>query len=222
MAKNVKLRGFKGFDKNWKCTPSGSDGLQYEVGKTFTTEKAELCKEGMHFCEYPLGCFGYYSPSASRYAEIEAINPTSETQEDTKRVTSKMKIKAELKIADLVTAAIEYVKEKSEPANTEHATGDRSAASATGDRSAASATGDQSAASATGDQSAASATGEHGVAIACGRYGKASGKSTNWIVLTERNVEWKIVGMKCVPVDGLVIKEDVFYTLINGEIVEAE
>ena len=105
------------------------------------------------------------------------------------------------------------------------ATGDQGAASATGNYGAASATGDQGAASATGYQGAASATGKESIALAAGKDCKAKGALGCWIVLAERG-EWDgnaypIVSVKAFKVDGKSIKEDTFYTLVNGEAVEA-
>ena len=105
------------------------------------------------------------------------------------------------------------------------ATGYRGAASATGYRGAASATGDQGAASATGDQGAASATGKESIALAAGKDCKAKGALGCWIVLAERG-KWDgntypIVSVKAFKVDGKSVKADTFYTLVNGEAVEA-
>ena len=105
------------------------------------------------------------------------------------------------------------------------ATGDQGAASATGDQGAASATGYQGAASATSYQGAASATGKESIALAAGKDCKAKGALGCWIVLAERG-EWDgntypIVSVKAFKVDGKSIKEDTFYTLVNGEAVEA-
>ena len=105
------------------------------------------------------------------------------------------------------------------------ATGDRGAASATGDRGAASATGYQGAASATGYRGAASATGKESIALAAGKDCKAKGALGCWIVLAERG-EWDgntypIVSVKAFKVDGKSVKADTFYTLVNGEAVEA-
>ena len=105
------------------------------------------------------------------------------------------------------------------------ATGYRGAASATGYRGAASATGDRGAASATGYQGAASATGKESIALAAGKDCKAKGALGCWIVLAERG-EWDgntypIVSVKAFKVDGKSVKADTFYTLVNGEAVEA-
>ncbi|MDC1811257.1 hypothetical protein POZ03_12385, partial [Bacteroides uniformis] len=99
------------------------------------------------------------------------------------------------------------------------------AASATGDYGAASATGYQGAASATGDYGAASATGKESIALAAGKDCKAKGALGCWIVLAERG-EWDgntypIVSVKAFKVDGKSVKADTFYTLVNGEAVEA-
>lgn len=86
--------------------------------------------------------------------------------------------------------------------------------------------GNQGAASATGYQGAASATGKSSVALAAGICGKAMGAIGCALCLIERG-EWNgetypIVSAKAVIVDGEHIKENVWYTLKNGEIVEAE
>ena len=120
------------------------------------------------------------------------------------------------------------------------ATGDYGASSATGYKGASSATGDYGASSATGNCGASSATGYKGsaiagdpdsIAIAWGYHGKAKGVKGSYLVLAdwdgnEKNYwtqnEWSLNGAKMVRVDGVNIKENVYYTMTNGEIVEAE
>lgn len=77
-----------------------------------------------------------------------------------------------------------------------------------------------------GNQGAASATGKESIALAAGKDCKAKGALGCWIVLAERG-EWDgntypIVSVKAFKVDGKSIKEDTFYTLANGEAVEAD
>ena len=164
------MKVYKGTDKDMRCK-----GLQYEIGKAVTVDgDVKLCERGLHACEMPLDVLNYYPPAESRYFEAELEGVTAEKRDDTKRVGNRLEMKAELSIAGLVKAQIEYVKERVTPENTEHATGDRGAASATGYQGAASATGDQGAASATGYQGAASATGDQGAASATGYQGAAS------------------------------------------------
>ena len=225
------MKGFKGFDKNLKCR-----GKQYEIGQIFEEEEASLCDRGLHFCEYPLDCFGYYQPAGSRFAEIEAEDVSDETNpNNSKRVAKKITVKNELSLKGLIEAAVKFTFDKAVWVDGDKATGYRGAASATGEQGAASATGYQGAASATGTQGAASATGTQGaasvkgdnsIALASGIEGKASGALGCWIVLAEwgqdENGIWKIKVVKSVQVDGKKIKPDTFYRLQKGEFVEEE
>ena len=113
-------------------------------------------------------------------------------------------------------------------------TGNRSAATNTGDYSATTNTGDCSEATNTGDYSVATNTGYDSVAtvegvdsIACslGVRGKAKGKKGCWLVLAQWEISCgyrKLLEVKSILVDGERIKEDTFYTLVDGQIVEVE
>ena len=203
------MKAYKGFDKDLKCR-----GYQYEVGKTFDTDKAVLCEIGFHACEYPLDVFGYYNPAESRFAEVDIEGDTGERKEDSKLCGTKIKVVAEIGIAGIVKAAVEYTFSK---ANWKKRSGKDN--NATGDRGAASATGDQGAASATGDQGAASATGIECVAVSVGYEGKAKGALGCWIVVTERNDDGEIVCVKTHKVDGKTIKPDTFYQVKGGKFI---
>ena len=235
-AKPVIVHGFKGFTKDLKCRDK-----QYALGETYEEAEASLCHHGLHFCEYPLDCLGYYEPGlGSRYAEVIAENPLDERDNDSKRVTKKLSIGGELSFRGLIEAAVKFTFDRAIWSDSDKATGDYGAASATGDYGAASATGDYGAASATGFQGAASATGDYGaayatggkgaasatgedsVAMASGQNGKAKACLGSWIVLAERDRNWKIQGMRCAVIDGEILKPDTYYTLQNGEFVKAE
>ena len=230
---------YKGMDKDMKCR-----GFQYEVGKEYETDKAIACECGFHACEYPLDVFNYYPPAGSRFFEVEQSGELSKSYDESKVSSTKIKIGAELNIAGLVKAAVEYTKERCTQGEGEKATGDYGAASATGDYGAASATGTRGAASATGDYGAASATGYYGaasatgtrgaasatgkasVAVASGFEGRAMGALGCAICLVERG-EWDgdtypIVSVKAAIVDGETIMPGVWYTLKDGEFVEVD
>ena len=101
-------------------------------------------------------------------------------------------------------------------------TGDQSAATNTGNWSAATNTGNWSAATNTGNQSAAIVSGKQSVAIAIGYQSKAKGSKGCWLVLGEKNGYGELIDVQCRKVDGVKIKEDTFYMLVNGEFKEVK
>ena len=210
---------YKGTDKDMKCR-----GFQFELGKEYVEEEAKLCDKGFHGCEYPLDVFAHYAPVGSRFFVADLDGVTYETEsDDTKRVGTKIKLKAEIGIAGIVKAAVEYIKERAESSNNQ--TCYRSAATNIGNRSAATNTGNCSVAANTGDRSAAIVDGKDSIAIVTGADSKASGAIGCWLVLTERG-DWSgdtcpIKEVRAVKVDGEIIKPGVFYKLENGEVVEA-
>lgn len=192
---------YKGTDRDMKCR-----GFQFELGKEYEEAEAKLCEKGFHGCEYPLDVFAYYNPADSRFfvADLDGVTDEMES-DDTKRVGTKVTLRAEIGIPGIVKAAVEYIKERT--GKTEDATGYQSAATNTGDRSAATVEGKES------------------VAIVTGIDSKASGALGCWLVLTERDA-WNgeiypIKEVRAVKVDGETIKPGVFYKLQNGEVVEA-
>ena len=215
------MKCFKGFDKDLKCRD-----FQYEIGKEYTEEKADICNCGFHACEFPMDVFGYYPPSDSRYCEVELEENGQKSSDDSKRVGKKISVKAEIGIAGIIKAGVEYIKEQVdwEDDNATN-TGDYSAATNTGYYSAATNTGNKSAATNTGNYSAAIVEGKESIALATGIKSKAKGKIGCFIVLTEWkeiNNEYHIVDIKSAKVDGENIKEDTFYMLKDGKFVEVD
>jgi hypothetical protein len=152
---------YKGTDKDMKCR-----GFQFELGKEYVEEEAELCVKGFHGCEYPLDVFAHYAPADSRFFVADLDGVTDEEGDDSKRAGTKIKLRAEIGIAGIVKAAVEYTKEKAE--SSKNQTGDYSAATNTGNRSAATNTGNRSAATNTGNRSAATNTGNRSAATNTG------------------------------------------------------
>ena len=160
------IKAFKGFNQDMTCTPTDEVEFQYEEGKEYEESGAVACEKGFHACEYPLDALGFYSPNESVYHEVE-LSGDIDRSEDDKTCASKIKIGAEISIAGLVKAAIEYTRERTKEENGSNdncgassATGDYGASSATGYKGASSATGNCGASSATGDCGASSATGD--------------------------------------------------------------
>ena len=174
------IKAFKGFNRDMTCTPTDDIKFKYEEGKEYEESGAVACEKGFHACEYPLDVLGYYSPNKSVYHEVE-LSGNVDSSEDDKTCASKIKIGAEISIAGLVKAAIEYTKERikkekdsDDDYGASSATGYKGASSATGDCGASSATGDYGASSATGNCGASSATGYKGASSATGNCGASS------------------------------------------------
>ena len=204
------VKSYKGFNKDMTCR-----GFQYEEGKEYEEEIVEVCDHGFHACEYPLDCLNYYSPNESVYHEVEQSGEIQKHNDDTKVASTKIKIGAEISIAGLVKAAIEYtVKRVNKEAESDENHG---------------------ASSATGYKGASSAEDKDAVAVAWGYKSKAKGVIGSFLVFadweytgSEDNTEydrnnqsaWVLNGAKMVQVDGENIKPDTWYTIENGEIEE--
>ena len=210
---NEVIKSYKGFNKDMTCR-----GKQYEEGKEYEEERAEACDCVMHACEYPLDCFVYYSPNEYVYHVVEQSGKISRRNDDSKIASTKMKIGAEISIAGLVKAAIEYTRERIQE--------DKEAEE---DCGASSATGYKGASSATGYKGASEANDPESIAVAWGYHGKARGVKGAYLVLAdwegdEENYwtqdRWSLKGAKMVRVDGETIKENTWYTMVNGKIVE--
>ena len=204
------MKAYKGFDKDLKCR-----GFQYEIGKEYREDKADLCHNGFHACENPLDTFAYYAPgNGSRFCEVELEEVTDQASpDDTKRCGKVIKIGAELNVAGICKAHFEYVTARCDPAKST-AAGDKEAASA-GSWGSASA-GSWGSASA-GYRGSASA-GENG--IACCRGGKVKGGKGCAICCAELDDNGYNIGIAAAIVDGERIKADTWYTVKSGEFVE--
>ena len=212
--KKTWIKAYKGFDKDLKCRH-----FQYEIGKTYEEPTAELCNSGFHACEYPLDVFAYYAPGdMSRYCEVDLDDVSDKKgNDDSKRCGKKIAVKAEIGIAGLVKASVDFVMENIKD--------EKKASTNTGDYSASTNTGDYSASTNTGSRSKADVSGKGSVAAALGIDSKAKGALGCWIVLAEwaqdDEYNWHRTDVQCFKVDGENIKPDTWYKLKNGDLVEA-
>ena len=195
--------GYKGFDKDLKC-----NDYQYKIGENHKVDSMKLCNYGLHFCENPFAVFRYYPPAnetPNRFALVQATDVSDEKGDDSKRVAKQLKVTAEIGLPGIIKAGVEYILSKVEDEKED--------------------TGYQSAATNTGDRSAARVEGKESVAISLGIEGKASGDIGCWLVLAEwEQLEdgWHRKDLQSILVDGEKIKEDVYYMLCGGKVVEAE
>lgn len=212
------IKSFKGFKPDMTCK-----GFQYKEGESYEEDTAIVCEKGFHACEYPLDCFRYYNPAESVFHEVEQSGKI-DRDGDTKTASTKIKIGAEINIAGMVKAAIEYTVKR---ANKETGSDKNYGAS--------SATGDKGASSATGYKGASSADDENAVAVAWGYKSKAKGVLgshlvfANWEYVGDEDDDcydrsepnaWELAGAVMVRVDGEKIKTDTWYTMKDGKVIE--
>ena len=207
------MKGYKGFDKDFKCKD-----LQYEVGKTFThTGEVLLCSSGLHFCENPLDVLRYYQPATSRYAEVEAEGVSENKEDDSKRVSSSLHVKAEITLSALIGIGVKFLLNKTTTVPT---SGYSSHVATSGDYSPAATSGDYSPAATSGYYSPAATAGKESIAASLGREGKAKAALGSWIVLAEYKCDsLEVLSVKTAKVDGKKIKADTFYELKKGKFV---
>ena len=220
---------YKGFDKNMQCR-----GFQYEENFTYTHDGlVELCWDGFHACELPLDVLNYYPlRGGNQYHQVELGGVSKETATDSKRVGKTITVGGELSLFGLIQAHVEIVKNKTGNDSETNAatTGDSANAATTGDSANAATTGNWANAATTGRYANAATTGysaqirssvqdPDAVAAVLGE-GAARGVKGSWIVLTERDDYRNLKEVRAVQVDGETVKENQYYCLSGGELVE--
>ena len=189
------MKGFKAFGKGLVCM-----GKQYAENTVFEESEAAICWSGMHFCENPLDVLEYYplvdsNGNVVEVAEVEALDEC-QTDDNKKYCTKKLKIGFKLSLSAFVKAAIDFAFEKSDDKVL------------------------------TGDYAKLASSGYGAVIAGIGKLNTAKGKKGSWLVLAEwgyNDIEGKYIPIcvKAAQIDGVVIKEDTFYKLENGEFKEA-
>ena len=206
----MSIKAYKGFKKkDMTC-----NGFQYEEGKEYQAEgKIELCKNGFHACKDPLDCFRYYPPATSVFHEVEQDGEiyNNRNGDDSKTVSSQIKIGANIGIKEIVKAHCDYVKAH---ITTEHTDPKKATA---GYKGAATA-GDFGIASSLGSAS----VGIKALAVCRSNHPKARGKVGAILVVAVENQNKEIVDCKVGTVDNEQLMEDRWYTVKNGAWVEAE
>ena len=105
------IKSYKAFDKNMQCR-----GFQYKVGKEYEMDgEIECCNRGFHACKSPLEVWDHYDMLNSRFAEVEQSGKIDKEEKSTKVCSSRIKIKAELKLADIINIGVEWLKDITSP-----------------------------------------------------------------------------------------------------------
>ena len=203
------IKSYKAFDKNMRCRD-----FQYEVGKEYEMDgDIKCCNRGFHACKNPLEVWNYYDMLNSRFAEVEQSGKIDEEGNSTKVCSSHIKIKAELKLADIIKVGVEWLKDITSPSKfkTDGALNDN------GDRNKQ--------IGSSGNSAKIDSTGEDSVIMCAGNNSMAKAKAGSWITLLEW--EWNNEKSRYVPtcvkteyVDGENIKADTWYRLQKGEFIE--
>ena len=243
MANGNKIITYKGFDKDFKCR-----GFQYEVGNTYETDDdIACCNRGFHACESPMEVFDYYDMLTSRFAEVEQSGKIDKEAASTKTCSSRIKIKAELKLADIINLGVEWLKEITSPSKIEAnntsndgdsaqigssgdsakigSSGDYAKIGSSGDYAKIGSSGNYAQIGSSGDSAKIGSSGQDSVIMCAGHDSKAKAAIGSWITLAEwKRIEdvWKPICVKTEQVDGKRIKADAYYRLIDGKFEEVK
>ena len=234
------IKSYKGFDKNLQCR-----GFQYEVGKEYEMNGSiEVCSRGFHACESPLEVLDYYSIfgndlERNRFCEVEQSGNIDKEKGSTKVCSSKIKIKAEFKLSDLINLGVEWIKEQvkfkesdNDVENSSYSaqigsSGNYARIGSSGDSARIGSSGDYARIGSSGDSAQIDSTGEDCVICCAGVDSTAKAKLGSWITLSEwvYSKEKRRYVPRCVKteyVDGERIKSDTWYKLVDGEFKEVK
>ena len=238
ISKENAIVAYKAFDENFRCRD-----FQYEVGKEYEIKgEIKCCERGFHACESPMEVFDYYDMLNSRFAEVEQSGQIDKEDDNksTKICSSRIKIKAELKLADIINIGIEWLKgiTSSSKVKADTDLNDNGCDSAqigssgycakigsSGDSAKIGSSGDCAKIGSSGNYAKINSTGEYSVIMCAGKNSAAKAKAGSWITLSEwvYDEEKGITIPKCVKteyVDGKRIKADTWYQLKNGKFIE--
>ena len=205
------MKGFKAFEKGLICK-----GKQYAENTVFEEPEAIVCRKGMHFCKNPFDVLDYYplidyNGEFPDFAEVEALDEPV-TDDNKKFCSKKLKIGAKLSFANFIKAAASFEFEKTENDKKSNVVEN---------------SGNYAKIGSSGDSAKIASEGKYAVICCAGHGSIAKGKIGSWITLSE----WEYsdieqanipVCVKTEKIDGVRIKADTFYKLVNGEFVEVK
>ena len=231
------MKGYKGFAPGLVCRDK-----QYAENTVFEEDNATICNSGMHFCENPFDVLDYYDlvredGTFNDFAEVEALEKT-DTDDNKKYCTTKLRVGTKLSIAGFIKACVGFVIEKTKinVDNTDSdssgnyaqigSSGDSAKIGSSGDYAQIGSSGDYAKIGSSGNSAQIASEGKYAVVCCAGHNSAVKAKKGSWITLSEweynRDEKANIpICVKTEFVDGKKIKEDTFYTLKNGEFVEA-
>ena len=97
--KGIEVIAYKGMNSDMSCRD-----FHYELGKTYKTDKVELCQCGFHACLNPRDVLDYYSKyRKSRYFKVKLFGEIAKCDKsDTKVAATEITILEEINIDDII------------------------------------------------------------------------------------------------------------------------
>ena len=192
--------------------------------------KIKMCNRGFHACESPFDVFDYYTMIDSRFCEVEQDGNISKEDRRTKICSSKIKIKTELKLADMINLGIEWLKEITLPEKIKTSIKDNSSGNyaqigSSGDGAKIGSSGNNAQIGSSGNNAKIDSTGKDCVIMCAGINSVAKASKGSWITLSEWSYSegkqrYIPICVKTEFVDGEKIKADTYYSLKGGVFVE--
>jgi len=173
------LKGYKAFKQGLVCEKEGHR-VEYKVGKTVVHKgKIAPCSSGLHFCLNPFDVLNYYDLTESEFAEVEALGDVKFHEEDSKVVTNKLKVKVKLGLPQFVSAAFEFLwertKDKDDGSSSQVATsGSSSKVATSGDFSQVATSGYSSKVATSGDFSQVATSGSSSKVATSGDFSQVA------------------------------------------------
>ena len=240
---NEVITSYKGFNPDMTCR-----GFQYEVGKTYETDKAVPCECGFHACANPLDVLDYYNDVDGKYCIVEQSGEIVENKD--KVASTKIHIKADIGFVGLFKAGIEWLKEVTLPIKVKDSTlndnggnsaqigssgysaqigssGNYAQIGSSGNSAQIGSSGNYAKIGSSGNYAKIGSSGDYAVICCAGHGSQVKAKKGSWITFAEWSYSEELkknipVCVKTEQVDGERIKEDTWYMLKNGEFVECE
>lgn len=194
------MKAYKGFNKDFTCR-----GFQFEEGKEYEEEEAVLCEKGFHACTNPLDVLNYYNDVEGKYCEVELDEVSNDKKENDSKICGKrIKINAEIGFVGLFKMGIEWLKEQTIFSKNDTKELEKSS----------------------GYGAKIGSSGKNSVVMCAGNNSIAKAKIGSWITLAEwgrdDNGDWIPINVVTKRVDGVEIKEDTYYKLVNGVFTEVD
>lgn len=223
------VKVYKGFNKHMQCTLNGKI-FQYEIGKEYKEDKADLCHCGFHACENPLDVLSYYNNIDDKFCEVELDKIDPNRNKDSKICGKKIKIGIEIGFLGLFKAGIKWIKNKTIFTKEDFKklpSGYNAQISSSDYNAKIGSSGEYVQIGSSGDDAKISSSGDDCVIMCAGINSSAKAKIGSWITLAEwkyseekqRDIPFSVVTKQ---VDGIQIKEDVYYTLQDGKFKESK